>query len=212
MKLNNKNRITENFSGRYGDAIFYPYRNLTCVRQMPKEMPAPTSPGQLAQQERIASIGILYRAMKEAGLYPYWQKAAEGLTWNGYNLLVKANLPAFGHDGTICDFSKIQLSAGKVALPDNLRQEKDADGNRVVKWDNNPLKTNARDDDRVWLAAMKDRETFDIQLLDTDEACRRDGRVLVRLPEILKNYLHLYVAFCSPANGECSASRYFFYF
>lgn len=113
--------ILGNYLGAIDDLIFYMYRGRRCIRKKPTKVKPPSSPGQVAQQERIASIAIFYQALKEVGIYPYWQKAAEGKVTNGYNLLVQQNLPAFNSNGMICDFSKIRLADGILTLPDELR-------------------------------------------------------------------------------------------
>ncbi|WP_251621631.1 DUF6266 family protein [Odoribacter lunatus] len=200
-----------NFTGVIDDVIVYVYRNRRCIRRKPGKVKPPSAPGQVAQQERMASIAIFYQALKEVGIYPYWQKAAEGRVANGYNLLVQQNLPAFNSNGMICDFSKIRLTDGSLALPDELRlrEAEEADG-WVLAWTNTPYQVNAWADDRLKLFVMKeDGGTFDVEPLEAVEGVRQDGQVMFRLPEYLQGYPHLYVLFCSHTTGACSKSKYF---
>lgn len=210
MKRRKKDSFLECFCGRRGDWIVYIHRGQLCVRCRPLEVKPPSTPGQVAQQEKMASIAIFYQALKEVGIYAYWQRATEGMRWSGYNLLVHRNLPAFDHQGLIADFSKLRLSAGEVALPDDLRVRKGEEaGAWVVEWSDTPRLANAAEDDRLQLYVMRDdRSAFTIVPLEGAEACRRDGRAEFRLPEELREYTHLYVIFCSHAGGYSSQSRY----
>lgn len=199
----------DRFLGTLDDMIVYMHRNRRCIRRKPLTVKPPSAPGQVAQQERMASIAIFYRALKEVGIYAWWQKAAEGMLWHGYNLLVKLNLPAFEREGKICDFTKIRITTGPVALPDAPRLTPVGDGVWRLYWVNTPYQVNAGEDDRLWLFVMKDSETFDVEPVATGGICRRDGGVEFSLPKELTDYTHLYVVFSSPANGTCSESRYF---
>ncbi|WP_251620129.1 DUF6266 family protein [Odoribacter lunatus] len=210
MIVSKNDSILGQFLGSTEDWIIYMHRQQRCMRRKPGKVKPPSAPGQVAQQERMASIAIFYQALKEVGIYPYWQKAAEGRVANGYNLLVQQNLPAFNSNGMICDFSKIRLTDGSLALPDELqlREAEEADG-WVLAWTNTPYQVNARADDRLKLFVMKeDGGTFDVEPLEAVEGVRQDGQVMFRLPEYLQGYPHLYVLFCSHT-GVCSKSKYF---
>ena len=185
------------------------YRGRRCIRKKPSKVKPPSTAGQVAQQERMASIAIFYQALKEVGIYAFWQQASEGMVQNGYNLLVKGNLPAFDGEGRICDFSKLRLTAGTVALPDGLRVYGAGEGAWRIAWENTPNQVNASPDDRLRLYVMRDSETFAVRPVACGHACRRDGEVTFRLPEELREYLHLYVVFCSSTGEECSENKYF---
>lgn len=199
----------DRFFGTVDGLIVYMHRNQRCIRRKPLSVKPPTAPGQLAQQERMASIAIFYHALKSAGIYSWWQKAAEGMVVNGYNLLVKLNLPAFGREGMICDFTKIRITTGTVALPDALRVKPAGDKRWRIEWVNPPCQVNAGADDRLWLYVMKDSETFDVESVATGGVCRQDGGAEFTLPEELADYPHLYVVFSSQESGTCSESKYF---
>ena len=112
MIESDRNPIPGCFLGTIGDYVVYLYRGKRCIRRKPSKVKPPSAPGQVAQQERMASIAIFYQALKGVGIYDFWRQATEGMMLHGYNLLVQRNLPAFGGDGRICDFSKLQLTAG----------------------------------------------------------------------------------------------------
>ncbi len=202
--------LFRSMSGRIGDFIVYNHRNRICVRSYPTNVKAPCTPGQLAQQARVASIAVFYHALKEAGVYEYWKKAAEGMTQSGYNLLVRCNLPAFDGEGRIGDFSKLQLSQGKVRQLSGLNLEEGTDGEWRLTWNGSIQWQFARKDDVVKLYVMEDGgEEFDVEPIETGECRRGDGECVFRLPERCKDFPHLYVLVCSRADGQCSSSRYF---
>lgn len=201
--------ILDHFTGKIDGFIVYTHRNRRCIRRIPAAKHPPSTPGQLAQQERIAAIAIFFHSLKIAGIYPYWQKAAEGLLLTGYNLLVKTNLPAFSGEGNICDFSKLCISTGQLPLPDKMELQQEDNGEWILSWTNTPYTTGGKADDRLKVVVMKDFETFDVEQPDTGDYCRGDCRAIFRLPEKLKDYSHLYVIFCSRTDGKSSRSRYF---
>lgn len=209
MIINKKTPVLGRFSGTVDNWIVYLHRGRQCIRKKPSKVKPPSAPGQVAQQERMASIAIFYQSLKEVGIYPWWRRAAEGMVENGYNLLVKNNLPAFGGEGRICNFSKLCLTTGPVALPDGMRVETAEEGQWKVVWEETPLQVNASPEDRVMLYAMKDWETFVVKPLPCGDARRRDGEATFLLPEGYKDYVHLYVVFCSHTGEECSKSSYF---
>ena len=198
------------FFGKVGDYVVYEWRGQLCLRRKPREPKPPSSPGQIAQQERMASIAIFYRALQEVGIYPYWQHAAMGMVMHGYNLLVKTNLPAFNYEGLICDFNKLQLTPDLLPLPDGLTLDVEADGTYRLVWTNTACLPGAKPDDRLRLLLMRDCDTFDPAELDIGDAARADGEVRFCIPEGLQDYAHLYVIFCSRAGWVCSKSRYFY--
>ena len=75
MKVNNFMLV----SGKMGNYVFCTYRGQQYVRRRPRKREGAPSPKQEAQMERMAAVAIFYRALKEAGLFPYWETAAEGL-------------------------------------------------------------------------------------------------------------------------------------
>ena len=197
------------FTGKIGDYVVYEWRGQKCLRRKPREPKPPTSPRQVAQQERMASIAIFYQALKEVGIYPYWQEASKGQVAHGYNLLVKANLPAFNYEGLICDFTKLQLTPGRLRLPDGMELHAEADGSWRLTWTNTRCTPRTFRDDRLRLLLMRDEDTFDPEELDSGNATRADGEARFRIPEGLQDYPHLYAFFCSHTGLDCTKSRYF---
>ena len=59
-----------------------------------------------------------YRAVKDGGLLPVWQAAAQGSGLTGYNWFVRENQKCFTKKGMVGDFEKVALTVGELALPD----------------------------------------------------------------------------------------------
>ena len=208
MKVEERNEFL-NLVGKLDDYVVYKRRGQTCLRRRPAPPRGIPSAGFAAQQERIAAIAIFYRALKEAGLYPYWQRAAKGLVAHGYNLITKANLPAFGGQGKIGDFTKLRLTPNLLPLPDGLTLAAEADGTRTLEWLPDTGLPGAAADDEARLLVMPDDETFVLANVDAGGATRGDGTLRLALPDERRDYPHLFVHFRSRTGGVCSVSRYF---
>lgn len=197
------------FVGTVDDYVVYVWRGRRCLRRRPKRPEGPPPPGVAAQRERLAACAVFFRALKEVGIYSYWQRAAEGMTMHGYNLLQKANMPAFQADGAIGDFAKLRLTPDLLPLPDDLTLSPEAEGSWRLAWRVAPPLPRAKDDDRVRLLAMRDNETFVLHPLDTGGACRADGEVGFAFPPSARDCSHLFAYFCSRTGEVCSLSMYF---
>lgn len=197
------------FTGAMDEFIVYDWRGLKCLRRRPTGWPDTPPPGARAQQERLAAVAVFFQAMKAAGLYPYWQRAAEGMTAHGYNLVVRENLAAFGADGAIRDFTKLRLTPNLMPLPDGLTLS-DGDGDAwLLEWEAGEWLPGTEADDDARLLAMRDAETFVLLPVEAGGALRGDGSARFRLPDGASDFTHLFVYFCSRTDGICTSSRYY---
>ena len=196
------------FSGRVGGMIVYRYNGKTYVRRMPKREKVTRCEAVLEQQERIAGVAALYRAVKDGGLLPVWQAAAQGSGLTGYNWFVRENQKCFTKKGMVGDFEKVALTVGELALPDGLRLAPAEEGWELT-WKNESVFPPCDGSDRLAVALMKDERSFVVKVPDIGEWQRKHCRALIRLPTELEEYKHLFVFFCS-ANGKAvSRSKYF---
>ncbi|WP_251621365.1 DUF6266 family protein [Odoribacter lunatus] len=205
--------IKNNFmtiSGKMGDHVYYEYKGLPCVRSNPQKVQPPSSPGQLAQQEKMAAVAIFYQALKEVGIYAYWKKAAEGLLLTGHNLLVKANLPAFDGEGNICDFAKLRLTPDTLAAPDNLSLQAGEDGKLIARWSNAVPHPRTQPEDRLVVALMKgDVENYNVKLPDIGDFHRQDEEAIFQIPDKLKRYEKIFMFFINEQACQCSSAQLF---
>lgn len=157
----------------------------------------------------MAAVAIFYQALKEVGIYPFWQRVARGKNVNSYCLLTRENLPAFRGDGAIGDFAKLRPTPDLLPLPDGLRLQGEADGTWRLDWEPDTGLPAAKADDAARLLAMLDAETFVFLEVDAGGATRGDGSLRFSLPGNCRDWLHLFVFFCSRTGEACSTSRYF---
>ncbi len=198
--------------GKVGGLVVYRLGDRTVVRTVGERESGEFSAGQRAQQERIASVAILYKSMKAAGLHKGWQEAVRGTALTGYNEFVRRNVSAFSGDGRIADFGKLQLTAGRLLLPDKLEVCRSGEDEVEIRWSNERLYPGMRGDDRIMAAMMKRKDVFTIKILNAEENSRERGRVRIRLPPELECFPHLFVYACSATGEEFSVSRYFYSF
>lgn len=203
-----KNKLL--FKGKADGLIYYEYRGLPCVRRMPRNVQPPHAPGQIAQQERIAAVAIFYQALKEVGIYAYWQKAAERKVQTGYNLLVQANLQAFDAEGNICDFSKLRMTPDTLPLPDSLSLQAGEREEWQVTWKTSVPHPGASDDDRLVVALMEgNAANYEVELPDVGNFRRGDGEAVFRLPGKFEEYEKMYLYFENTKNCKSSLSILF---
>lgn len=190
--------------------VVYTWRGQRCLRNKRRPPEGPLPRGLVAQQERIASVAVFYQALREAGLYPYWQEAARDMVPHGYNLLTRANLPAFGEDGTIRDFTKLRPTPDLMPLPDGLTLEAETEGTWRLTWDADGWIPGTADDDLLRLLAMRNADSFTLNAVDAGGAMRSDGEARFSLPGEIRDNAHLFVIFCSRTGAaRCTSGRYY---
>ena len=131
-----KNVLLHGMSGRIGDLIVYHYHGKTYVRSMPEKGSVELTPEMKEQQERWAGVAAFYQAVKAAGLYAAWKKAAEGTGLTGYNLFVREHQMVFNREGYAADMSRLTVTVGRVGLPDGMRVAECDGETAVVEWRN----------------------------------------------------------------------------
>lgn len=205
-----ENKLLKDAHGRIDDLLIYQRNGRTCMRRMPERVEL--TPGMLEQQERFAGVAALWGAVKANGWQGAWQDTAKEKGMAGYNLFTQVNCQAFTGEGTVGDYRRLMLTAGKLQLPDNMRLVKEAEagaGAYELLWDNDVAYPNAADDDRLVVALMREGREISVQVPDIGDWRRKHCRAVIRLPTELQGYTHLYCLFCS-ATSECfSWSRYF---
>lgn len=205
-----KTNVLGTISGKLDGRIYYVRNGKQYVRQVSQRPATSSTPAQVVQRERIASIAVLYHALKDAGLYAFWQEAAHRLPQTGYNLFVAQNYKIFDCGGLIPDFTKIMLTPERLMLPDNLSLIAGKGGEWILQWENICRVKKTQSDDRLIVVLMKDEKTYNVKIVDIGMVYREDCRAVVRIPEKLQEYAHLFCLFYSQVEGKSSASKYFF--
>ena len=217
-------------TGERGGYIIYERRGQLCVRRKPERKGEVLQAGMVAQQERVAAVAVLFRQIKEAGLYSLWQEAARGQLAHGYNLVQRANVGAFDGVGRVRAFEKLCLTPGLMPLPDGLTLEwemtremagtmmkvsipyKEGEatgGTWRLTWGLKEPLPGTSVTDRLVALAMRDEDTFTLFPVDTGDASRGDGEATLALTGEAARCEHVYVFFRSRSVLLSTHSFYF---
>lgn len=105
-------------SGKLNQVVFYQRKGKTFVRALPIRKNKPCSPAQLLNKQRFGAMLRFSQLFKYVVIPQIWNQASRTLT--GKQLFMKTNKGAFDGEGNITDPKKIQLSIGKLHLPQEL--------------------------------------------------------------------------------------------
>lgn len=130
-----KQVIGEHPSGKLLNVVFYQRYGKSYVRAAPKKRESYTEE-QLLYRQRLQRASALWRSLKSDEMSRIWNSAAQQM--NGYAWFLKANMPALAMDGTLIDAKLINVSDGKLPLPQQLKAERMAEDSStmVVSWQN----------------------------------------------------------------------------
>lgn len=133
-----KQGIESMLSGKFGNLVFVQRQGKTYVRRAPQRRKDSSTPAMLLNQQRFAQIMSFCGLFKDSLIPKVWKQAAEGSS--GFRLFQKVNSPAFAPDGTLPDVAKIQLSTGKLTLPQGMKVARKTAGSYLIEvsWSEDP--------------------------------------------------------------------------
>ena len=151
-----KGPVGDLFSGMIGNVVFFTRKKQSFVRAAPKRKETEWTAEQQLHRQRFSQAVGLWRKLKNGMVPQIWNLGSQKM--NGYALFLKANMPAFGVDGSLLDPKLLQLSVGKLSLPQKLEAKKAAgEGTRVeVTWQNDPLLSAVRLQDELMVVGSAD--------------------------------------------------------
>ena len=119
--------IGQNLSGTADGMVFVNRNGKTYMRSLPR----PRKASEWSDKQRQARSGfaavIRYaRSHKKYVIAPIWNKAAQGMDQNGFNLFVSANRGAFDFEGKMGDPGLLHFSTGHLPLPFRLAAKVDS--------------------------------------------------------------------------------------
>jgi hypothetical protein len=128
----------------------------------PKRKETQWTPEQQLHRQRFSQAVGLWRTLKNGMVPRIWNLGSQQM--NGYALFLKANMPAFGVDGTLLDPKMLQLSTGKLNLPQKLEARKaEGEGSMVeVSWQNDPLLSAVRLQDELMAVSSADGQYSEV--------------------------------------------------
>lgn len=123
-------------SGKLGNLVFVQQGEQTYVRTSPERKKGHWSRRQQQHRSRFQAFTAYYQQMREKVVKPIWNLSATK-QFTGYNLFMKANMPAFNQQGELADPSLLHFSTGPLPLPLCLSAEKNDSAPQLVniRWE-----------------------------------------------------------------------------
>jgi hypothetical protein len=136
--------IGSQLSGKAGEMVFVQWEGDTYMRTAPDRSKGSWTPKQTLNRKRFREANNFCSQFSTSLIPMIWKPAARKMP--GHSFFLKANLPAFGLDGTLADPQRLQLSVGKLPLPRQFMAERVAAGSSTisVSWNNDPYMDSQR--------------------------------------------------------------------
>lgn len=201
-----KRNVGDLVSGKIGPVVFYQLNGESYVRAAPTRKKGSWSTEQLQHRERISKASSFWRALKSDEIRKIWRLGA--VKMNGYALFMKANMPAFGMDGSLIDPLLLKVSAGKLHLPLHLKATRmpEKPSTITVSWQNDPHLKSERSQDE--LMAISSAEGKYSSITPTG-ILRGATNGSFELPPQPSAFTHTYLFFASRNREEYTQSMCF---
>lgn len=195
-------------SGNIGGLVFVQVGDQTYVRRAPTRKKDSWSQKQQQHRARFKSFTGFYRSLRETVVKPIWNlSATKNLT--GYNLFMKANLPAFSSDGGHIDPALLHFSTGPLPLPRYLSAWRDVESPATIEisWHTEIITRMEQPDDELLIAVRSNFQSFG----PIETGClRKDGNCLFDVSEWESTSpLNLYLFFASADRTRYSPDHHF---
>ncbi|HEY3388916.1 MAG TPA: DUF6266 family protein [Prolixibacteraceae bacterium] len=201
-----RNGIESGLSGRVGGVVYARSKGINIVRSVPVRSKNSWTPRQLLHRLRFKAVNDYCAKYKYTLIRQIWNLADE--YGHGYNLFLKANMPAFGLDGQLADVEKLHFSAGKLPLPLHFKAHRSAlDPSKVeVSWLNDEnLSRVYYHDELMMVAWYPDHTTAPI----ITGVKRIQGETVIDLPAGFESITGIYLFFASHDRDGYSPDQYF---
>jgi hypothetical protein len=202
-----KRPIGDMVSGKVGNVVFFVWDGESYVRAAPERKKTEWTPDQQLHRQRFSQASKLWREVKSAQVQQIWNLGAKKM--NGYAFFMKANMPAFALDGSLMDFRMLQLSTGKLNLPQEFQAHRVAEESSTIAvgWQNDPLLKGVRLHDELMVVSSYDGK-FSLATPTGIERGQRNGTFELppRPDPHAPSPLHLYLFFASANRSAYSES------
>lgn len=190
-------------SGKLGNIVFYKIGDKTFARIQGVVNNPKTEKQQTVRSRFLLAIRF-YQKLKETKMKDVLAISARGVSSNGYTFFMQKNLKVFRTDGSIGDFSQLQLSRGIRQRGYLLKGRIDEEGDVLLRWKNN---SKTEDDDRLMVVVLHADRSFSPVVYEC-AGLRRDGMASFRVEAWKGEVLHLYCFFVAPGGELVSTSQY----
>ena len=194
------------FSGKVGGLVFSQQNDETYVRSAPQRKKNSWSPRQQLHRIRFKAVHDYCAKYRYTLIPQIWNLAAKDR--HGFNLFLKANMPAFALDGQLAEQGKLHFSDGKLPLPLQFKAKRtDGDPSKIeVSWLNDAnLPGVYIHDDLLMIAGYPDHFTSPL----TTGLQRRDCHGVISLPIDHSEITGIWLSFAAPDKEAYSPDQYF---
>ena len=188
-----------------GNVVFVNREGSPYIRQAPEYSKSSWTMNQKQHRERFKKVAEFCRQFRLNIIRPIWNLLPGKAS--GYGKFLKANMPAFGRDGSLTDKSMLHFSNGTLPLPYHLSVARvEGAGNTIeASWENDALiPFTQKDDDLLYVAAAGEvfKGPFETGYK------RQMGGCLIALPSEAGTVDAVYLFFASGDRHRYSPDRY----
>ena len=168
-------------SGRMGNLVYYVRKGKQCVRRygIPgKKRKKGNSQAKREANVRFGTTQAYYKYFCEKVSADIWRRAAALQGMMPHNLFFSVNSRYFGMDeegnGVLVDCERFRFAEGELALPREVRVERDGDGWRAV-WQDERLAVSGAASDRLQAGVIYDALPMGVRMALEVEGTRGDS-------------------------------------
>jgi hypothetical protein len=193
-------------SGKLGNIVFVQRDGKTYMRMAPEYTKSSWTPRQKQHRERFRLVNAFCIKFKFNIIRPIWNLKPS--TGSGYSRFIKANMAAFGLDGTLVDKASLHFSDGVLPLPYHFTVEKpEMGGNKItVHWENDMLMSSIYAKDELLLVTSFG-DGFNGP--DNTGKKRSELKAILELPSESSTVQAVYLFFASYDRKKYSPDKYF---
>lgn len=201
-----KNSLEASISGKIGNVVYVQMDGKTYARAVQKRKKDSWSEKQQLHRQRFRAVNDFCHKLLQEPKRKIWNYASP--TGRGYALFVKTNMPIFALDGSMTDVAMLQMTAGKLHLPQALKLERIAgeDSFVQVSWNNDSRLEGKRLKDQLMAISSNGRIYSEILATGIHRSALKGE---FRLPELHFPATHIWLFFASEDETEYSASQCF---
>ncbi|WP_430972407.1 hypothetical protein [Sunxiuqinia rutila] len=192
-------------SGKLGPLVVVKRGDTSYVRAAPQYSKDSWSDRQKQHRQRFKAVNTFCQQYKQQVIVPIWNRLSGNSS--GYHMFLKANMPAFGHQGQLEDPSLLHFADGSLPLPFKLGVAVRPDGSDQleVSWLNDEGIASIRLSDELWYITTS-ADGFQGPYESGLHRSAQGG--LLTLPEESSSYDGIYLFFASPDRGAFSPDRF----
>lgn len=197
-------------SGKMEGVVYVNLNGQTYTRRAPRYKKESETPGMIKNQQRFKQVNAFCALFKDSVIPQIWNGVDQRMS--GYSLFLKANMAAFGPDGSLQEARKIKLSTGKLSFPEGFEAKRsETDDNKIeVNWPKEMHVGGIRLKEELMVISGRDGQYSDITAtgIIRSQLSGAFELPLSPLPQA-PGPMHLYLFFASKDHRDYSQSECF---